>query len=116
MEIDDSQPRLERRLQETFIVRYGISILLMALLITLGLQLPLGAETPWVLCFCGIALSALYGGLGPAIMSLLFSAAALSYLLATHVFRLSLWDVELENLSRFALFAMLALMTSCFIA
>ena len=112
----DWEARSKKRNGERTLFRYGLATLITAPAICLALRLPLGPETGSVLCFGAVVLTALYAGLGPAILSLSVSTAALSSFLFPGSPQLPFLNADLEDLTRLGIFIMIALMTSCFVA
>ncbi len=90
------------------LLRYGVATLLSALAMLLTLLLgPLLAKTPSPLFFAAVALSARFGGLGPALLATLLSALALGALLLEPEGQLTAASNSLLHLGAFVLVAIL---------
>ena len=60
----------------TSVVRYGVAVLVVCLAAGLTLLLPpVATGTPFLFFFAAVILSAWYGGLGPALLTILLAAA-----------------------------------------
>src|SRR5262245_60939071 len=66
----------------TLVVRYGVAVLVVCLAAGLTLLLPpVATGTPFLFFFAAVILSAWYGGLGPAPLTILLAAAWSNYFL-----------------------------------
>ena len=98
-----------QRTQST-ILRYGVALIAVAtalLLLTSPLS-PLIKPTIFPLFFIAIMVSAWYGGLGPGLLAISLSVAAIDYFFTPVVGVL----IDMDALSRLALFVLVALLTT----
>ena len=93
--------------------RYGVAVWLglLALLLTLLLQQPMqqNPQSPFLLFFAAVLVSAWYGGLGPALLTIVLSVVACYYLLLSGVYSLVF---DLDSPLRLGIFALMALLIS----
>ncbi|MCZ7572140.1 MAG: PAS domain S-box protein [Ardenticatenaceae bacterium] len=95
------------------LLRYGVAVLTtaLALLLTLLLQ-SLIEPGPFLLFFAAVALTAWYGGLGPALLATLLGALASDYFLLPPLYAFAL--ITPHTLARLTIFALVALLISWF--
>jgi len=101
--VDEVQPRQSR------LLRYGIATLaaVQALILTLLLEPQLEAESPFVLFFVAVMVSAGYGGLGPGLFTTAFAALSSTYFLVLPAYSLGMSWNEAVWLGVFVLVALL---------
>lgn len=101
----------------TFAFRYGLAILTGALALALALRLPITTETPLLLFIVGVVITALYGGLGPALLNIGLAAWAISFFFVTPYQQLTFWKVmSVEDTILLSIFLMVALVIGCLVA
>ena len=93
----------------TSVVRYGVAVLVVGLAAGLTLLLPPVAEgTPFLFFFAAVMLSAWYGGLGPALLTIILAAAWSNYFMLPPLHSLQVGaPADMLRLSLFLLVAFL---------
>jgi K+-sensing histidine kinase KdpD len=95
----------------TSVVRFGVAVLLVCLASGLTLLLPAVATgTPFLFFFAAVVLSAWYGGLGPALLTIALAAAWSAYFLLPPLH--SLHVGEPADMLRLGLFLLVAFLIS----
>ncbi|HEY0006589.1 MAG TPA: PAS domain S-box protein [Pyrinomonadaceae bacterium] len=91
------------RLERSLLTRYGIAVLAVAAALLLSLAVkPLIAHMPFAFFFAAVLLSAWYGGLRPAILSIVLSCLVSSYFFLPPAFSLKIGLVQLLQLAIFS--------------
>jgi len=101
--VDEVQPRQSR------LLHYGIAVVaaVQALILTLLLEPQLEAESPFLLFFVAVMVSAGYGGLGPGLFTTAFAALSSTYFLVLPASSLGMSWNEAVWLGVFVLVALL---------
>jgi len=94
---------------------YLIAGLLVIFAVAVPLKLPLSKDMAFVLAFAAVVMSALWGGLGPAIFAVGLSLVMINYLFVPPFYRLS-FDSVPENSLGSGIFFLTSLMVSAFVA
>ncbi len=95
----------------TSVVRYGVAVLAVCLAAGLTFLLPPIAQgTPFLFFFAAVMLSAWYGGLGPALLTILLAAAWSNYFLLPPLY--SLQVAAPADMLRLGLFLLVAVLVS----
>src|ERR1041384_6466672 len=96
--------------------RYGLALLIAVLTLMLTLQLAAVPGAPFILFLGGVVGSALYGGLGPALLNLLLSAEFINFFFIPPYHRFSFLGAGAEDLLSLALFIMVSVSAGCLAA
>ena len=95
----------------TSVVRYGVAVLVVCLAAGLTLLLPpIAHGTPFLFFFAAVMLSAWYGGLGPALLTIILAAAWSNYFLLPPLY--SLQVAAPADMLRLGLFVLVAFFIS----
>ncbi len=95
--------------------RYAIAALLVLSAVTVPLRLPVFRDVAFVLAFGAVTMSALWGGLGPAILAAILSGIAVNFLFVAPCYRLS-FNPAAEDVLRTLIFFIMSLMVAAFVA
>lgn len=88
----------------SFLARYGLAVILVSLALTTKLIVGgwFGIERPFLLLFAAVTVTALYGGLGPAILAITLASLGTAYFFLPNLNSLHLDHVSLLRLVTFA--------------
>lgn len=85
----------KKRDLNSFLIRYGLAVLLIGLATLLSFRLPAMQDTPFMLFLGATVVAAVYGGFGPSVITLGGSFLVLSYLFVPEYYRFSFTrDIE----------------------
>jgi PAS domain S-box-containing protein len=103
------------RICDTSLCRYMVAIFICATASGLAFWLPV-AQGPWIVFLCSVVLSALYCGLGPAVLNVALAALMIRSCFIVPELRLDRWPADVEDTAALCLFSMLALVVACLVS
>ena len=105
----------KRQDRNSFFLRYGFAVFVIGFAALLSFRLPAMQDTPFMLFFGAVVISAVYGGVGPAMFTLAGSFLVLSYLFVPEYFRFS-FTRDIEETVRMLVFLLVSGICAAFVA
>lgn len=112
----DPPARGFRQIGQSPCFRYGVAVFASGLALSLAFWMPVSREAPYVFFLGGVILTALYAGLGPALLNTGLAAVAVTFFFVPPYRELSLMKGTVEDTILLSVFLMVALVTGCLTA